>query len=167
MDLGIISPWCVYRLESLPMFKPSDPDKPTSTPPEPLGIPPAFALSHLGLGSVFLASGTVGLLYGSLVEKLARPEAGEGLISGLFAGLAASLGGVFQSLGWVLLGLGFPLALAGWGWNNSKSWARPLTQILGIAGALAGIWLLTRFAFVEALLPLSYAALVGWVLGKR
>jgi hypothetical protein len=148
------------------MFKPSDPDEPLSEREADPKMPHAFGMVHLVFGTALLASGLVGLIYGSLIETMTRPDAGEGLLAGFLGGLAAGLGEVFQTMGWVLLGLGGPVALAGWGWTRSKPWARILTQILGVLAVIAGLWLLTRLAIVESLLPLAYAALVGWILGR-
>jgi hypothetical protein len=113
-----------------------------------------------------VCGGLIGLAYGGRVESLARPVESEGLLSGFFGGLVSGMGGVFQKMGWVLFGLGLPVGLTGWGLGRGFLWAHRLAQLLGILSAILGLFLLTRMAPLEAVLPLAYAGLVGWVLGR-
>ena len=150
------------------MFKPPSPEE-RATPPasdEP-GGPALFAHAHLVLGCLMVCGGVVGLAYGGRMESLARPGESEGLLAGLFGGLVAGMGGVFPRMGWVLFGLGLPVGLAGWGLGRGFPWARRIVQTLGVAGAILGLLLLTRLALLEALLPLGYAGLVGWMTSPR
>lgn len=62
------------------------------------------------------------LIYGHIVHDAASPVSGEGLIAGLLGGLAASMGQIFVSTGWVLMGVGALLWLATrWLYSRSRS----------------------------------------------
>ena len=71
-------------------------------------------------GPLCAAVGLLSLIYGWLIHDAASPEAGEGIIAGLVGGLAASMGQVFISTGWLLVGVGTLLWL-GTRWLRSRT----------------------------------------------
>ena len=130
------------------------------------GPPPSFIQVHGMLGMMFSGAGFLGMIYGWMFAHQATPAVGQGLIAGLLGGLIASLGHVFATMGWILFCVGMPLATAAWGWRKKAAWARPLTQFLGLVGALFGLWILVDGQLMMSLVPFSYAVWVGWVLGR-
>ena len=103
------------------MFKPRDPDEPLVEPVVRTERSGSFDRLQLMLGAALLISGLGGLIYGSLMESQTRPDEGEGLLAGLLGGLVASLGEFFQSLGWVLAGLGCLVLLMRWMMGRAPS----------------------------------------------
>ena len=103
------------------MFKPGPPVAP-SPPPEPVSSEPLKRGARLSLaGLLSIGMGLAALIYGWVVQRAASPSAGDGLVAGLLGGLAASLGQIFISTGWLLMIVGALL----WGFAR---WLRTRTE---------------------------------------
>ena len=150
------------------MFKPVDPSHIESKQTVERSLyPPLMGICHTLLGAVLSAAGLMGMVVGWGVQRLTTSAEGEGLISILVTGIASQLGDAYQVVGiWLLTG-GLPLLVVGWGLRTERSWARPLTWGLAVLAAVSGLWMLSQMRWFPAMVPLTYAVLMGWFLTRR
>ena len=81
-------------------------------------------------------------------------------------GIAAQLGDAYQAVGGWLLMAGVPLLVVGWGLRAERNWARFMAFGLAVIAAVLGLWLISQWAWMPAMVPMIYAILVGWFLTR-